>query len=163
VQLLQRILFGKDGPKSSGLDAKVNVKSPDFIPQFVPLPSAQTKNDDKNYFENKSFMQSMRRHSMDSVFFCMAEGRGRLFLFFPLFPNVFPSCSHGVPQVPKLFPKTFPIAPQLYPIWFAQSPTLMIQTEKDGPWKSIFISIWQLRVQRGASVGRGVPNVSKKW
>jgi len=32
VQLLQRILFGKDGPKSSDLDAKVNVKSPDFRP-----------------------------------------------------------------------------------------------------------------------------------
>jgi hypothetical protein len=33
--------------KSSDLDAKVNVKSPDFRPQFVPLPLAQTKNDDK--------------------------------------------------------------------------------------------------------------------
>jgi len=42
-QLLQRILFGKDGPKSSDLDAKVNVKSPDFRPQFVPLLLAQTK------------------------------------------------------------------------------------------------------------------------
>ncbi len=47
VQLLQRILFGKDGPKSSDLDAKVNVKPPDFRPQFVPLPLAQTKNDGK--------------------------------------------------------------------------------------------------------------------
>jgi len=34
-------------------------------------------------------------------------------------------CSHWVPQVPKLFPNTFPVAPQLYPIWFAQRPTLM--------------------------------------
>jgi hypothetical protein len=122
---LQRILFGKDGPKSSDLDAKVNVKSPDFTPQFVPLLLAQTKNDDKNYFENKRFMQLMRRHSMDSIFFCLARGGGRLFLFVLLFPNVFPSCSHEVPQVPKLFPKTFPIAPQLYPIWFAPSPTLI--------------------------------------
>ncbi len=32
-------------------------------------------------------------------------------------------CSHGVP---KMFPKMFPIAPQFYyPIWFAQSSTLM--------------------------------------
>jgi len=84
-----------------------------------------------NNFENKSFMQSMRRHSMHLVFFCLAEGRGRLFLFFPLFPNVFSSCSHGVPKVLKLFPTTFPIAPQLYPIWFAQSPTLMYTN-----WKS---------------------------
>ncbi len=72
----------------------------------------------------------MRRHSMDSVFFCLAEGRGRLFLFFPLFPNVFSSCSHRVPQVLKLFPKTFPIAPQLYPLWFAQSPTLICRNWK---------------------------------
>jgi hypothetical protein len=82
---------------------------------------SQTKNDDKNYFEKKNFMQSIRRHSMDSVFFCLAEGGGGYFCFFPCSQM----CSHGVPQVPKLFPKTFPIAPQLYPIWFAQSPTLM--------------------------------------
>jgi hypothetical protein len=30
-----------------------------------------------------------------------------------------------VPQVPNLVPKEFPIAPQFYPIWFAQSSTLM--------------------------------------
>jgi hypothetical protein len=34
-------------------------------------------------------------------------------------------CSHGVPEVPNLFPKMFPIAPQFYLIWFAQSSTLM--------------------------------------
>ncbi len=37
----------KVAQKSLDLDAKVNVKSPDFRPQFVPLPLAQTKNDDK--------------------------------------------------------------------------------------------------------------------
>jgi hypothetical protein len=37
----------KMAQKSSDLDAKVSVKSPDFRPQFVPLPLAQTQNDDK--------------------------------------------------------------------------------------------------------------------
>jgi hypothetical protein len=47
------------------------------------------------------------------------------FLLFSLVPNVFSSCSHQNPQVLKLFPKAFPMAPQFYPIWFAQSSTLM--------------------------------------
>jgi hypothetical protein len=50
---------------------------------------------------------------------------GSFLLFFFLVPNVFSSCSLEVPQVPNLFPKEFPIAPQFYPIWFAQSSTLM--------------------------------------
>jgi hypothetical protein len=33
-----------------------------------------------NSFENKNFMHLMRRHAIDSVLFCLAEGRGRLFL-----------------------------------------------------------------------------------
>jgi len=45
----------------------------------------------------------------------------RGFLGFFLVPNVFPSDSQMVPQVPKLFLKIFPIAPQISPIWFAQS------------------------------------------
>jgi hypothetical protein len=86
--------------KSSDLDAKVNVKSP----QFVPLPLAQTKNDDKNYFENKSFMQSMRRHSMDSVFSCWAEGgRGEVIFVFSLVPKC----------VPMRFPKFRSCSPKL--------------------------------------------------
>jgi len=48
----------------------------------------------------------MRRHSMDSVFFCLAEGRGRLFLFFPLFPNVFPWGSPSSKVVPQDFPNS---------------------------------------------------------
>jgi hypothetical protein len=55
----------------------------------------------------------------------MGEGTGqgeRDFLFFSLLPNVFPSCSHGVPiKFPNMFLKMFPIAPRFYPIWFAQS------------------------------------------
>jgi hypothetical protein len=47
VQLLERILFGKDGPKviRSGCRSKCEIAR--FRPQFVPLPLAQTKNDDK--------------------------------------------------------------------------------------------------------------------
>jgi len=47
VQLLQRILFGKDGPKviRSGCKSKCEITR--FTPQSVPLPLAQAKNDDK--------------------------------------------------------------------------------------------------------------------
>jgi hypothetical protein len=49
-----------------------------------------------------------------------------LFLFFFLVPIVFSTYSHQyVPlkflKFLKLFLKVFPIAPQFYPIWFAQS------------------------------------------
>jgi hypothetical protein len=39
-----------------------------------------------------------------------------VFFFSPFVLNVFPLCSNEVPEVPK----TFPIAPLIYPIWFAQ-------------------------------------------
>jgi len=32
-------------------------------------------------------------------------------------PKRFSSCSHEIAQVPNLFPKAFPIAPQYGPIW----------------------------------------------
>jgi len=55
---------------------------------------------------------------------------GQFFVFFSLvgggrraLPNVFQSGSQRVPQVPK----TFPIAPQFCPIWFAQSSTPMYE------------------------------------
>jgi hypothetical protein len=38
----------------------------------------------------------------------------------------FPWGCQRVPQVPKLFLKTFLIAPHIYPIWFAQSSTLLM-------------------------------------
>jgi hypothetical protein len=55
------------------------------------------------------------------VFFLLGgwpRGKG----IFSLVPNVSSSCPH---RVPKFFSKTFPIASQVYPIWFAQSSTLM--------------------------------------
>ncbi len=42
---------------------------------------------------------------------------GVIFVFLPFFFNVFLSCSL---EVPKLFSKAFPKAPQFYPIWFTQ-------------------------------------------
>jgi hypothetical protein len=56
------------------------------------------------------------------VFFFFWEGWPRGKGFFSLVPNVFASCPH---RVAKFFSKTFPIAHQNYPIWFAQSSTLM--------------------------------------
>jgi len=57
-----------------------------------------------------------------SSFFSFGEGGGRgkgsfVFLCAQCVPI---SSSQRVNQVPKLFLKTFPIAPQIYPIWFAQ-------------------------------------------
>jgi hypothetical protein len=49
--------------------------------------------------------------------------------FIPASNHGFSMCFHHVPmevpQVPKVFLKLFPIAPPFYPIWFAQSSTLM--------------------------------------
>jgi len=59
---------------------------------------------------------------MNPFFFPFLGGGGEFFFFFFLcsqcLPNMFPSSSLEVPQVPKFFPKAFPIAPQFYPIWF---------------------------------------------
>ncbi len=83
-----------------------------------------------NNFGKRNFMQPMGRfdtHKQSSFFSfgCMGQGTSggeRDFLFFSLLPNVFPSCSHGVPiRFPNMFLKMFPIAPLFYPIWFAQS------------------------------------------
>jgi hypothetical protein len=62
---------------------------------------------------------------MDPVFWGWVEVGGVFFLFFFLVPNVLLSSSFEVPQVPNLLPEAFPIAPQFYPIWFAQSSTVM--------------------------------------
>ncbi len=68
------------------------------------------------------------------MFLLWGEGRGEGEW---ILSTLFSMCSHHdiirfslslkrVPQVPKLSLKTFPIAPQIYPIWwFAQSSTLM--------------------------------------
>jgi len=54
------------------------------------------------------------------------EVGGRIFFHFPLVPNVFPLYvpfklsmgSQYVPQVPRVFPNMFPIAPHFYHICF---------------------------------------------
>ncbi len=77
--------------------------------------------------------------------------------------NRWPKCPHYVPKfctgqmcsdhVPNWFskgsptvPNTFPIAPQIYPIWFAQSSTFMIYKLKRWTcfWVSAFVSILRL-------------------
>ncbi len=82
------------------------------------------------------------------------QGEGGLDFFFLV--TLFPMCSHHVPkrnpQVLKLFPKTFPIAPQIYLTWFAQSSTLMYINSKGRPQWSTFVSILLVRVQRGVSI-----------
>jgi hypothetical protein len=96
-----------------------------------------------NNFGNKSFMQWKRKLSLHSqgVWFILGGGEeGGRRTFFPPVPNVFSWCVQIVPQVLKLFPMTFPIAPHVYPICFAQSSTLMNINWKDG-LKSTFVSI----------------------
>lgn len=94
------------------------LKSPNKLSRTL----AQAKNGDK-YFWNKSFMRPMRMLNMPSwgAQFFFFERRGRIFWF----PNVFPSGSQSIPQVPKLFLKMFPIPTQFYPIWFGQRSTPM--------------------------------------
>jgi hypothetical protein len=75
-------------------------------------------------------------------------------------PNMISSCSFEVPQVPKLFRKVFPITPQFYPIWFAQSSIPMYKLKR---WNiGVHICFYfTIRAQRGAFM-RGMPNVLKE-
>ncbi len=63
---------------------------------------------------------------MCPVFSFWGWGGGSYFLFFFLFP--------------KLLPKVFPIAPQFYPIWFAQSSTLkqVYKLKRPGATENVF-------------------------
>jgi hypothetical protein len=89
--------------------------------------------------------------NIDSFFF--------FFPFFPLVPNVFPT---GSCHVPMRFPK-FPIAPQFYPIWFAQSSTLVNMNWNSRLKGSTFVSILQLG-SKELLILRSVPNnVHKNW
>ncbi len=91
-----------------------------------------------NSFGNRNFMQSsMGRLSMCSwwaLFLPFGGGVGGVFFCFSSLFSMCSSCSLEVPQVPNLFPKEFPKAPQFYPIWFAQSSALMYIN-----WKGILL------------------------
>ncbi len=88
-------------------------------------------------------------HAKNGDYFFLFEGEGGegfliLFSLVPnVFPNKFPKCSQmhslEVCQVPKLFPKVFPKAIQFYPIWFAQSSTLMSINWKGFSYKGIHL------------------------
>ncbi len=62
-----------------------------------------------------------------SIFFSLGLGWDGMgwemgILFFPLFST----CSrHVFMGFPKWFPKMFPISPHIYPLWFAQTSTIM--------------------------------------
>jgi hypothetical protein len=75
-------------------------------------------------------MRRLSKHHKASNFFLFGEGV-RWNIFFPLVHKAFPMCSHHfpmeslsgaqrVPQIPRLLPKTFLIAPQICPLWFAK-------------------------------------------
>jgi hypothetical protein len=134
--------------------------SPNFCSCPQPRPKMVI-----NSFGNRNFMQSMRRLSSACIrdgpcFSFWVWGGGRFFLFFFCFPSFFLMCSQHVlimflwgSQVPKLFPEAFPTAPQFYPIWFAQSWTLMYITWKGTLLMNAFIFILQLgSKERGASI-----------
>jgi hypothetical protein len=115
-----------------------------------------------NSFGNKSFVQPMRRrlniHSRGLQFFSFWRGREGIFLVSFYIPNVLPSCSHVIPQVPKLFLNMFPIAPQVYDIWFAQSSTPIYCSDENfkelvywvffvwSPWTFLYLIIFHISV-----------------
>ncbi len=87
-------------------------------------------------------------HSLAGI----AEG----FLVFCLVPIIFPWDSHQVPQVLKLFPKTFSItsiALQFYPIWFC--PQFNFHGYKLKRWaiRELICFYFVTRVQRCGSIG----------
>ncbi len=70
--------------------------------------------------------------------------------------NVFQSCSNRFSKGSPAVPNTFTIAPQINPIWDAQS-----STEKVGlPIGKCVCLYFVTGVQRGDSIG-GIPNVPK--
>ncbi len=95
-------------------------------------PKSMAKNGDKQFWKYKFHAANVKaQHAlthMSPFFFLLRVGWGKgefFFGFFPLVPNVLPSSSLEVPQVLKLFLKAFLISCQFYPIWFAQSSTVM--------------------------------------
>jgi hypothetical protein len=91
----------------------------------LPMPKIETKSFGNNQWEGSTSTYEVRT-------FFLLGGRGVWIFFF--WVTLFPMCFHHVPkrnpQVLKLFPKTFPIAPQIYLTRFAQSSTLMYINSK---------------------------------
>jgi hypothetical protein len=77
---------------------------------------------------------------------------------FSLILNVFPLCSNEVPEVPK----TFPIAPLIYPIWYAQKFNSHASNLKRWDIGEHFCFYFVTGVERGASIG-DCPMCPKTW
>ncbi len=146
-----------------------------MYPQFIMGVLTQVKNGDEQFWKQKFHAANGNaQHALmnDPVVSFLRGGNSDFFLFSSLVPNVFPKSSHQVhikfpkgSQILKVFPdgflKMFPIAPGFYPIWFAQSSTPLCITKKGQGQGCTFVSIFQLGVQRGASIG-GMANNPKK-
>jgi len=79
---------------------------PHYVPKILSLTLAYMKNGDQHKFHaaNEEVQHALMN---DPVFFFLRAGGGILVL--KVFPNA--------------FPVMFPIVPEFYPIWFAQSST----------------------------------------
>ncbi len=122
-----------------------------------------------NSFGNKFHAPNQKaQHALmiGPIFFLLGVRWMKLFFVFSPCPqcvlNMFSSCSHGVPQVPKLFTNTFPITPQFYPIWFCPKFNSHVYTLKRQV-KGVHICFYfATRVQRGLSIQK-CPMFQKNW
>jgi hypothetical protein len=105
--------------------------------------------------KNESFVSwSQWEEGLTSFIHSFIHEESIFFLGFSLVPNVFPSCSHGIP-------KMFPIAPHIYPIRFCPKfNSHVCKVKRWAIWASTFVSILQLEVKRDC-FDLGVPNVTK--
>jgi hypothetical protein len=67
-----------------------------YVPKFFPLPLAQAKNGDKQFWKQKiqAANGKVRMHSWWALFFHFGVGE---IIFGFLVPNVFLTCSHHIP------------------------------------------------------------------
>jgi len=103
-------------------------------------------NGDRQFWNEKIHAANgMAHHAplMDPLFPLLWVGSGEFsfFCFFKFVPNVFPTCSH---QVPNFFPKAFPIALQFYPIWFCSKFNFHVYKLKGRLYGNTIVFILQL-------------------
>ncbi len=81
------------------------------------------------------------QHALTMVPYFLILGVRQKIDFLIFIFNMFPSSSLEVLQVLKLFLKAFPLVPQFYPIWFAQSSIVMYINWKVGYWVSSYLEL----------------------